>query len=216
MSVAMCKRVGVGLAALALAVGVAGCGKASRTGRSPVYLVITNLQAASGADPTKSSQVLYSDVLTLVKSSGSGTQTKVPTIFPDLGQVTFHLSMKDVGQQGNPTAPEPNNAVTLNRYHVEYHRSDGRNAPGVDVPYSFDGAMTFTVSGNDDAHGAFEIVRIQAKEEAPLIQLAGAGGAIAINTIADVTFYGKDVAGNDVQATGSISVNFADWGDPDQ
>ena len=45
MSVAMCKRVGVGLAALALAVGVAGCGKASRTGRSPVYLVITNLQA---------------------------------------------------------------------------------------------------------------------------------------------------------------------------
>jgi hypothetical protein len=215
MSVAMCKRVGVGLAALALAVGVAGCGKASRTGRSPVYLVITNLQGASGADPTKMSAVLYSDVLTLVKSSGSNTQ-KVPTIYPDLGQVTFQLSMKDVGQQGNPTAPEPNNAVTLNRFHVEYHRSDGRSTPGVDVPYGFDGAMTFTVAGNDASSGAFELVRIQAKEEAPLIQLAGGGGAIAINTIADVTFYGKDVAGNDVQANGSISVNFSDWADPDK
>ena len=213
MSVAMCKRVGVGLAALALAVGVAGCGKASRTGRSPVYLVITNLQGASGADPSKMSAVLYSDVVTLVKSGGSNTE-KVPTIYPDLGQVTFQLSMKDVGQQGNPTGPEPNNAVTLNRFHVEYHRTDGRNTPGVDVPYGFDGAMTFTVAGNDASSGAFEIVRIQAKEEAPLIQLAGAGGAIAINTIADVTFYGKDVAGNDVQANGSISVNFADWADP--
>ena len=216
MSVAICKRVGVGLAALTLAVGAAGCGEASRTGRSPVYLVIQNLQGASGADPTKMSGVLYSDVLTLVKASGAGSTTKIPTVFTDAGQVVMKLSMKDVGQQGNPTAPEPNNAVTLNRYHVEYERTDGRNAPGVDIPYPFDGGMTLTVSGNDAATGAFEIVRLQAKKEAPLIQLAGDGGAIAINTIAHVTFFGKDVAGNDIQATGTISVNFADWGDPDQ
>ncbi len=76
MSVAICKRVGVGLAALTLAVGIAGCGEASRTGRSPVYLVIQNLQGASGADPTKMSGVLYSDVLTLVKASGAGTQAR--------------------------------------------------------------------------------------------------------------------------------------------
>lgn len=216
MSVAMCKRVGVGLAALTLAVGVSACGEASRTGRSPVYLVIQDIQGASGADPTKYGNPLYSDVITLVKSSGAGTQTKIPTVFTDGGQATFKISMKDVGQQGNPTAPEPNNAVTINRYHVEYERTDGRNAPGVDVPYPFDAAMTVTVSGNDAATGSFEMVRLQAKEEAPLKQLIGGGGAIAINTIAHVTFYGKDVAGNDIQATGTISVNFADWGDPDQ
>ena len=215
MSVAICKRVGVGLAALTLAVGAAGCGEASRTGRSPVYLVIQNLQGASGADPTKMGGVLYSDVLTLVKASGAGA-SKIPTVFTDSGQAVFQLSMKDVGQQGNPTAPEPNNAVTINRYHVEYERTDGRNAPGVDVPYPFDGAFTLTVAGTDASTGGFEIVRLQAKKEAPLIQLAGDGGAIAINTIAHVTFYGKDVAGNDIQATGTISVNFADWGDPDQ
>jgi hypothetical protein len=42
----------------------------------------------------------------------------------------------------------------------------------------------------------------------------GQGGAFAISTIADVTFYGTDQTGNDVSVTGSISVNFADWGDP--
>jgi len=35
-----------------------------------------------------------------------------------------------------------------------------------------------------------------------------------ISTIAHVTFYGKDQNGNEVSVTGSISVNFADWGDP--
>ena len=44
--------------------------------------------------------------------------------------------------------------------------------------------------------------------------MAGGGGAIAIMTIADVTFYGRDQAGNDVSVTGSITVNFADWADP--
>jgi hypothetical protein len=57
-------------------------------------------------------------------------------------------------------------------------------------------------------------VRAQAKLEAPLKALRNGGGAIAISTIADVTFYGTDQNGNTVSVTGSISVNFADWGDP--
>jgi hypothetical protein len=58
------------------------------------------------------------------------------------------------------------------------------------------------------------LVRAQAKLEAPLKALAGGGGSIIISTIAQVTFYGRDQAGNDVSVTGQISVNFADWGDP--
>ena len=84
---------------------------------------------------------------------------------------------------------------------------------GVDVPYAFDGAITATVT-NTPVQVTFTLVRIQAKEEAPLHALAGAGGAIAISTIADVTFYGRDQAGNDVSVTGSIGITFADWGDP--
>jgi hypothetical protein len=58
------------------------------------------------------------------------------------------------------------------------------------------------------------LVRAQAKLEAPLKALRNGGSAIVISTIADITFYGQDQNGNQVSVTGSISVNFADWGDP--
>jgi len=35
-----------------------------------------------------------------------------------------------------------------------------------------------------------------------------------ISTIAQITLYGRDQAGNDVSVTGTMSVNFADWADP--
>ena len=59
----------------------------------------------------------------------------------------------------------------------------------------------------------FDLVRLQAKLERPLRNLAGGGGLIVISTIAEVTFYGADQAGNDVSITGSIDVKFSDFGD---
>ncbi len=59
----------------------------------------------------------------------------------------------------------------------------------------------------------FALVPVQRKLEAPLLALRNHGGAMAIMTIANVTFYGYDQAGNAVSVTGSISVNFADWAD---
>jgi hypothetical protein len=119
----------------------------------------------------------------------------------------------------SPAGPSSANFVTVNRYHVEYIRTDGRNVPGVDVPYAFDGAMTLTVSGFGGS-GGLVLVRAQAKLESPLIQLAGASvnaqtGAGVLSTVAKVTFYGADQAGRDVSATGYISVDFANWGDPE-
>ena len=35
--------------------------------------------------------------------------------------------------------------MTIDRYRVSYRRADGRNMQGVDVPYTFDSAVTFTV-----------------------------------------------------------------------
>ena len=57
------------------------------------------------------------------------------------------------------------------------------------------------------------LVRASAKLEAPLISLSGGGGAIIINTLAIVTFYGRDQTGAELSATGTISINFADWED---
>lgn len=189
------------------------CGSAVQQGRSPSYVIINSLTAASGAKPQDFGNVLASDVQTLVKRTIGGQEVFVPTIFADNGQATVKLGLKDIGQGTTPAAPTTNNQITLTRYRVAFVRTDGRNREGVDVPFSFDGAITHTVLAEPSTFG-FTLVRVQAKEEPPLRTLVGSGGAIDISTIAQVTFYGHDQTGTEVVVTGQISVNFADWGDP--
>ena len=94
---------------------------------------------------------------------------------------------------------------------MKQYQSD--KAKGVDVPFAFDGAIAGTIA-NSTVDLTFTLVRIQAKLEPPLRPMANNGGRLAIATIADITFYGHDQAGNDVSQTGAISINFSDWGDP--
>jgi hypothetical protein len=201
MLTATIRRIAALAAASALALGALGCSQTVRDGRSPAYLIVNQLQAAQGNATSQFSTELSSDVVTK------------GIVYEDLGQATFSLGLKDIGASGSAAAPTQNNFITVTRYHVAYRRTDGRNTPGVDVPYPFDGAGTATVN---DTGGTliFVLVRAQAKAEPPLQNLDGNGGASVISTIADVTFYGKDQTGNDVQVAASISVNFADWGDP--
>ena len=202
------------IAALLLAVSAlvtSACGEVARTGRSPGYLQIVRLDAASGAEPDSFGNTLFSDVLTIVKDDDDN---RIPTIFADLGRVEFRVGLKDPGPAAAPTQPSPLNSITLSQYRVVFRRSDGRNTQGVDVPYAFDGGLTFTVPPTGTASGTFAVVRHQAKEEPPLRNMANNGGAQLISTVAEITFYGKDQAGNDVVATGTMSVNFGDFGDP--
>ncbi len=201
-------RMVAGLVLCAVACG--SCGDASRQDRAPVYLVIDSLTAASGADPNKFANVLASDVITIVKVNS----VLVPTVFEDPGRVALRLQLKDIGNAIGAAEPSGLNDVTITSYRVVFSRADGRNTPGVDVPYGFDGAITGTISSGSASELGFTLVRAQAKEEAPLKALQAGGGALLISTIATVTFYGRDLAGNDVSVTGQISVNFADWGDP--
>jgi hypothetical protein len=200
---------------LTLVVPLASCTSTQLDGKSPAYLIINSLGASPGAQPDEFGGVLASDVVTLVKVGQDADMNDLfaPTIFEDLGQVSFRLALKDPGSSSSPNVPTSANAITVTRYRVDYVRSDGRNTPGVDVPYGFDGAMTVTV-GAEGANATMSIVRLQAKLEAPLKALAGGGGAIVISTLANVTFYGRDQAGREVSVSGSIGVNFSDWGDP--
>ena len=185
------------------------CGTVVRQGRGASYLIIDMLSAASGATPGEFGNVLQSDVITNVTVPGGGV---APTFFEDNGQALFRLALKDIG---TPSGPTTNNEITITSYRVTFTRADGRNTPGVDVPYPFDGAATGTVKvGGVQTTLQFVIVRAQAKLEAPLAALRGMGGAVIISTIAEVTFYGHDQVGNQVNVTGTISVNFADWADP--
>jgi hypothetical protein len=148
------------------------------------------------------------------KKDVSGQDVLVTTVFEDVGRVTMRLALRDIGPAGSPTQPSTNNFITINRYRVVFRRADGRNQPGVDVPYPFDGAMTFTIGGQPSTAG-FLLVRIQAKGEAPLKALETGGDAYSISTLAEITFWGQDQAGNETSITGTLSVNFANWGDPD-
>ncbi len=196
------------------AVFVTACGEVARSGRGPAYLVIDSLEGASGAKPGEFGTTVASDVVTLVEQDFNGTKVMVPTVYGDPGRVTLRLGLKNPGPADLPTSPAPLNAVTVNQYRVVYKRADGRNTQGVDVPYAFDGAFTATVRGDSPSRAGFDLVRIAAKIEPPLANLAGFGGAQFIGTIADITFYGRDQAGNEVAVSGSISVSFADYGDP--
>ena len=190
-----------------------GCGDVVRQGRAPVQLVIASLEAASGAEPEDFSATLLSDVVTLVERSVNGEQTQVPTVFNDFGEVTMSLIMKDPGQPGTSTTPSAINQVTVTRYRVMYRRADGRNTPGIDVPFPFDSAVTFTVPPQGTVTAGFQLVRHTAKQEAPLSALGFNPDVIA--TLAEVTFFGRDQAGNDISATGTIGVDFGNFADPD-
>jgi hypothetical protein len=182
---------------------MASCHSAVTEGRSSVYLIMESLEGGSGAKGLSEVEFFH--------TMQSDVETK-GGIVEDPGRVQLRIAFKDVT---NPNAPTTNNFVTINRYRVEYRRADGRNVQGKDIPYAFDGASTFTVT-DDSVSAGFVLVRVQSKLEPPLITLAGGRAAgLVISTFADVTFYGRDQTGTEVSVKGTISVNFADWADPE-
>ena len=191
--------------ALALSlVWLGSCNDLVTDSRSATQLVIELLEARPGNSTTFSGQ-LSSDVEVIVGGNA--------TVINDFGRIGARLAFKDPGTIDNPTSPTSANWITVTRYRVEYERADGRNTPGVDVPYPFDGGLTFSIV--DTIVFDFTLVRLQAKLEPPLLGLAGfGGGAVSIATVAKVTFFGNDQSGAAVRATGRINVTFADFADP--
>lgn len=184
-------------AVLALAGLVAGCSDLARQGNTPFILVIDELTATSGSTDA-TGNTLQSDVIT----EGG--------FINDTASATLRLIAKD------PTSPFPPsdiNSVTIDRYRVEFERTDGRITPGVDVPHPFDSAVTIRVVPGSTATVGFEFIRHTAKLEPPLAPLRQT--LVIIATIAKVTFFGRDQAGHDVTASGKIGVQFGDFADPE-
>jgi hypothetical protein len=194
----------------AFVMSTAGCGSEMlRTGRSPVYLTVETIEVTNGATEDSGSNLL-SDVLTLVKRTVNGQEVRVPTIFNDTAIASIRVTAK------NETVPTTAlNSVTLNRYRINFRRSDGRNTPGVDVPYGFEGGLSATIAAGSVGEVGFEMVRHSSKSEPPLRNLISNGGQMFIYTIAEVTFFGYDQNGNEVSVTTNVDVAFSDFGDPD-
>jgi hypothetical protein len=129
------------------------------------------------------------------------------TVFNDDGIVTISATLKDPSSLG----PTFFNDVTFTTYRVTYVRADGRNTPGEDVPFPFDGAANFTVVVGGEVTRSFLVVRHQAKLESPLKNLAFGGGAVVLSVIAEIEFFGTDGAGREISAKGFLNISFADF-----
>jgi hypothetical protein len=197
----------------ALIAGTVSCGDVVRQGSSPVYLVIDQLTALRGGlSGGTASSTLVSDVITNVITPAPCSATNpCPTVFGDTGTAVLRAPLKDICSGTAGLTPTTNNEVTINRVHVAYARADGRNTPGVDVPYGFDSAITGTIPAGGNLTIGFELVRNVAKQESPLVQLKTSSNIISV--VATVTFYGVDRVGNNIQTSGQIQIEFGNFGD---
>jgi hypothetical protein len=122
---------------------------------------------------------------------------------------TASLTAKLIEPKPPTAGPSYQQNIMLNSYKVTFFHPDGTAGnPGVDVPVEFVGSLSSIIEVDSSTDVSFVLVPAAAKLVDPLLSLRAAG---VIQARATVTFYGKDMAGNDVQATGDISVFFANY-----
>lgn len=147
-------------------------------------------------------------------------------VFNDNATVAVNIFRKNNNEGLSTSAVEH---VYLKRYEVQYHRTDGRNVEGVDVPHRISGALgnvrLHTPGTGEEVEVAvvFPIVRHQAKVEPPLKNLQGGvlgdtnlgvlPQAFVLTLIAEVTIHGETVQGRAMEAKGFVDVIFADFPD---
>lgn len=151
-------------------------------------------------------------------TSGSGDAflSDVNPVFNDNATISMSAELKKAGAVITSTA----NDVLLDRYEVVYFRTDGHNIEGVDVPYRISGPVTGLVAVGATADASIIVVRHTAKLEPPLSNLnrnltANSafefGGQGILTVIAEITVYGRTVAGAAVKDTGRLQITFADF-----
>ena len=149
---------------------------------------------------------LQSDVLNVDPDTGA------ESVKADAAKVTFTAKLID------PTVSDASyyNSIQVTRYTVQYIRSDGKSIEGMDVPYSFEGAISALVEIDSSVEVSFIVVREVAKLEPPLIELSEGRGEGVLEAVARIDFYGYDTANNKVKATGYLTIFFANYIDKEE
>jgi len=173
------------------------CNPIENKTESGSMLTVENIQ---GTDISgKAASYLQSDVL---KSDN--------TVTADTAAVTLSAATLDP----DPLLGESQyNDVLVTRYMVSYSRTDGKNVPGVDVPYPFEGSLSVLVRSGSSATFSAVVVREVAKLEPPLLALAESRAEGVMQVTARIDFYGNDLASRAVTATGYLAIFFANYAD---
>lgn len=180
------------------ALALSGCGI------TPDYVTQSEADVSLFVNEINDGAVLQSDVRTGAESN---------TVESDNVEVSFANRSKNP----NVTTVQVARAIDINRYTVRYFRSDGRNTPGVDVPYPITGDLRTTIDLGSNISVNIQVVRAQAKLDAPLTNLRGivpgalGGSSLILSCFAELTFYGETTSGKAVQASGTVQIDFADF-----
>jgi hypothetical protein len=127
----------------------------------------------------------------------------------------------------NTNVPQIAEAVIIEQYRVRFFRTDGRDVEGVDVPFSFTGGITTAVDigiGSDaNVTLSIPVIRVQAKQESPLRNLRSLLGTVVggqqqtggvlvptVTMTAEITIFGRTIAGEAVSDTGRVTIDFVD------
>lgn len=188
------------LAVISLAFALAACNPIENETTSASMLVVTNLL---GEDMEGNmANYLESDVLYEDEEEG------ITTIYADPATASLTVRLLD---PNSITGPSNLNSVTIERYQVSYSRTDGRSTEGVDVPYAHEGVLSATIAVDQTRDVSFTIVRAAAKAEPPLVDLHLGRDLGVLTCLAKVVFYGKDITGRAVKATGYLTIHFANY-----
>ena len=191
------KHIWMGLALLAASIFLPACNPLEDESRSNSILVVESVsgQDFSGAD----AGFLQSDVL-----------KKDNTITADIAKATFSARLMDPAPL---LGTSQYNDIMVTRYVVSFSRTDGKNRPGADVPFPFEGSLSTLIRVDSTTSVDFVIVREAAKLEAPLLNLRDSAYGDILNMTAKIEFYGHDLADKAVKATGYLTVYFANYAD---
>jgi hypothetical protein len=185
------------LAVLPAILMLSGCNPLEDDSKSSSFIIVESI---TGTDLSgKTASFLQSDVV-LTNS----------IVVADVATATLRASLLDPAPI---LKPSQFNDIMLDRYIVSYSRVDGKNRQGVDVPYSFEGALTQLLKIGTSTSIPFVIVREVAKLEAPLIDLAQNRAEGVIEATAKIELYGHDMVENKVKATGYLTIFFANYAD---
>ncbi len=177
------------------------CNPVARDAQSPSLLLVESIlgYTANGDEAT----FLESDVLRW----DEGLQDYV--VFTDTASITLRGALLD---PDSVSGPSQYNDITLTGYDVTYSLPGGGGTAGVDVPQPITGSVSSVlVEIGTSTTVPFPVVLNLAKNATPLVELGGTLGVL--QCIAEITFRGHDQLDNPVEATGHLTIYFADYAD---
>jgi hypothetical protein len=194
---------------LALMLFSYACTEIEDDSRSSSLLVVDSVEGEPGGAGGVAGDVLLSDVC-----DNPDDQPQDPefcSVFNDNATITFSNQFLQIA--GGIFQPTFMNDIVVNRYRVDYFRSNNRNTPGIDVPFPIDGSMNVRIPVNGRGSVSILVVRHEAKSEPPLAELSDGPSEGVLTANAQMQFFGHDIAGHEVKATGFLEIHFANFGE---